>query len=240
MFSHKLTEQASLRTYFEWFLLTFVAGSVNAGGYLACHRFVSHVTGFATLAGVAVAESNMVEALGALVIPLFFLAGVMISGLLTEKQMTTKRGGQKFAPVMRYVGLILVLITILGYQNFFGPFGTPAVMERDFLLMALLCGACGLQNAAITSASGSTVRTTHLTGLTTDLGLGIIRSEVHKITDHQRSIERRANLLRALLMTSFILGSGVGAFAFVHFHYLGFLMPAALSFYFWFSARGHA
>jgi len=51
-----IVEQDTLyerQNLYLWFLLAFQGGALNAGGYLAVHRFVSHVTGFATLAGIA-------------------------------------------------------------------------------------------------------------------------------------------------------------------------------------------
>ena len=85
MFHHRFNDQVSYRTYFDWFLLSFLAGNINTGGYLSCQRFVSHITGFASLAGISAAEGFWIEALGAITIPLFFLLGVMVSGFLTEK-----------------------------------------------------------------------------------------------------------------------------------------------------------
>ena len=237
MFQHKIYEQADFKTYLDWFLLAFLAGYINAGGYLSCNRFVSHITGFATLSGISFAHKDILEAIGALIIPLFFLGGVMISGFLTESNRVTERSGNKYAPVMRYIGFILLFIAIAGKLNFFGKFGEPAEIEHDFILLALLCGACGLQNAAITAASGSTVRTTHLTGLTTDLGLGLIRAEVHSPSEEKRMIERRANIVRILTITSFTVGSIIGAILFVKMKYMGFLPASLLAFYFWWEAR---
>ena len=59
--------------------------------------------------------------------------------------------------------------------GWFGEFGEPLRLKRDYLLLALLCTASGLQNAVVSSLSGSIIRTTHLTGTTTDLGIGLIR-----------------------------------------------------------------
>ena len=58
-----------------WFTLAFQAGWINAGGFLACHRFVSHVTGFATQFGVDIAEFRWTDATGMLTVPLFFFNG---------------------------------------------------------------------------------------------------------------------------------------------------------------------
>jgi uncharacterized membrane protein YoaK (UPF0700 family) len=237
MFSHKFHEKVDFKTYFDWFLLSFLAGNINAGGWLSCQRFVSHVTGFATLSGIFFEEGNWIEFWGTISIPLFFLLGVFISGYLTEKKLADKIHGQRYAPVMGISAILLLIVAICGRMEFFGTFGEVAKIRNDFFLMALLCMACGLQNAAITSASGATIRTTHLTGLTTDLGLGIIRAEVHHLSPEQRILERRANYLRLGTILSFTLGSVMAAFIYVRFKYDGFFLPSALSFYAFFSAH---
>lgn len=231
MFRHKLNDEVNYRTYLDWFILSFSAGTINAGGYLACHMFVSHVTGYATLSGIWMEQQDWLHAMLTLVIPVFFLLGVMISAYLTEKQYANKVHGQKYAPVMGLVSLILIFVSFGGQAGWFGPFGDNADLQHSFVFLACLCGACGLQNAAITSASGATIRTTHLTGLTTDLGLGLVRSEVESLTPAQRSLERKANLLRMATILSFALGSMAGAFNFTRFGYLGFLLPALISVY---------
>lgn len=236
MFNHKLNEKASFKTYADWFLLAFLAGNVNTGGFLSAGRFVSHVTGFATLTGISFERGHLLEAFGLMSIPGYFLAGVMVSGFLTEKQKSTDVHGQKYAPVMGIVALLLAVVTLAGILNFIGDFGAPENFGHDYFLLALLCGACGLQNAAITSASGSTVRTSHLTGLFTDLGLGLIRAEVHHVNPERRATDRKANLLRLGTILSFFLGSLSGAFAYSNFHYLGFLLPTLLALYAAFSA----
>lgn len=241
MFQHKLSEQVDLKTYFDWFVLSFLAGNINAGGYISCNRFVSHVTGFATLSGISLEQGSFFEALGMLIIPLFFLLGVMISGYLTEKQYAHKVHGQKYAPVMGLVALLLGIVAIGGSFNLFGKFGDVANIKHNFFLLACLCGACGLQNAAITAASGATVRTTHLTGLMTDLGLGIVRVEVRDLSLEQKALERRENFLRIATIISFTLGSVVAAYIYSRFKFQGFFIPMLLAIYSAHIARnGHA
>lgn len=225
MFEHKFDDQVKIKTYFDWFILSFLAGHINAGGYLACHRFVSHVTGFATLAGVSFQQMDWAELLTAIFIPVFFIIGVMVSGYLTQNKYSSKDHSQKYAPIMDIMAAVLIFVTLAGHLGFFGIFGGVSNAKNDFILLACLCGVCGLQNGAITLASGATIRTTHLTGLTTDLGLGLIRSE-HK-----------ANLLRLITIIFFTLGSGVGAFTYITFEYGGFLFPAFIALYFSFTAR---
>jgi uncharacterized membrane protein YoaK (UPF0700 family) len=231
MFAHKLNEKVSPRTYLGWFLLSFLAGNVNAGGFLSAQKFVSHVTGFATLSGISLAKGSLLEAIGLLTIPAYFLVGVMICAYLTERQSSQVRHGQRFAPVMGMVSIIMAFVAIAGQLGLFGPFGVSDSLGHDYILLALLCGSCGLQNAAITAASGHTIRTTHLTGLTTDLGLGLVRAEIHYSSAEQRQADRFANFLRIFTIAAFTLGSALGALLYVRFGYLGFLLPAALALY---------
>lgn len=231
MFVHKIHDQVDAKTYFDWFVLAFLAGSVNAGGYLACHRFVSHVTGFATVAGVSLEQRHWVEALGTLAIPLYFLLGAMLSAYLTEKKYAVKVHGERYAPVMWINALLLGGVAAGGHAGFFGSFGGVPNIKHNFILLASLCGACGLQNAAITSASGATIRTTHMTGLTTDLGLGLIRAEVHSMSEKHRREERLANALRFGSIFFFICGSVCAAFVFARWQFRGFYMPMLISLY---------
>jgi len=231
MFDHSIHKSAPKRVYFDWFLLAFLAGHVNVGGYLACHRFVTHVTGFATLAGIEFYHFNLLGALAVLSVPAYFFAGVVISGYLTEGNFARKIQGNRFAPVMGLVAGMLAAVAILGWFNVFGQFGAPAELGNDYLLLALLCGASGLQNAAITSASGSTVRTTHLTGLTTDMGLGLVRLVWGGLDGPHRENEFRANKLRAATILAFIAGGAAGTFSYMWFSYLGFLLPAGIALY---------
>lgn len=239
MFRHKFQDQVPTKVYFHWFLLSSLAGIINAGGYLSCHRFVSHVTGFATLSGISFVENDWLEALGMLVVPAFFLLGVVISGYVTESLSLTKHK-YKYAPVFGIVASLLALVAVLGEFGFFGRFGLVAKIEHDFILLACLCTACGLQNAAITTASGSTIRTTHLTGLTTDLGLGIVRIFFTPIRKEQKKIEIKTNWLRIGTILSFTFGSFIGALTFIRSEYIAFLFPATIALYFTFVAKEEA
>jgi uncharacterized membrane protein YoaK (UPF0700 family) len=91
--------------------------------------------------------------------------------------------------------------------------------------------ASGLQNGAITSSSGNSVRTTHLTGLTTDLGLGLARLLTVSKNDPSFREETLANALRAGTVVAFIFGSAAGAWLFAVLQYRGFLIPALISGY---------
>ncbi len=224
MFRHSLNENVQFKTYIDWFTLSFMAGNMNAGGYLACRQFVSHVTGFATLAGISFEKNLTTEALALLSIPLFFLIGVMISGFLHERSQSSAKK-INYALTMGISTLLIAVVVVGGSLGWFGRFGEPSEIKNDFLLLACLCCASGLQNGAISLASNYSIRTTHLTGTTTDLGLGLIKS-IRSKTNH------RMNTLRLATIVSFIFGSFTAAFIYSQFKYLGFLVPMTISLYY--------
>lgn len=230
MFEHRLDQTPSTRVAFHWYLLSLNGGLINAGGFLATGRFVSHVTGFATLFGVHVINGELEVALGILSVPFFFLVGAFLAGLLIDRPI---HYGKKphFDFVMGLSALCLFLAASGGQLTHFASFGGMIQLKQVYILLSLLCLACGLQNGAITSSSGSSIRTTHLTGLTTDLGLGLARLVTfqHEATEFKK--EAYANQLRSGSIIAFVLGSALGAWIFIRFGYRGFLFPALIASY---------
>lgn len=227
MFAHRADERVGGAVVFHWFLLAFNGGCINAGGFLAAGRFVSHVTGFATLFGVSLSEGHAADALGLLSVPVFFLAGSFLAGVLIDRRLI--RGLR--AHVDWVMGLSALCLFGACGVGFFERFGGDFALGHTYLLLVLLSAASGLQNGAITSSSGSTVRTTHMTGLTTDLGLGLARQLTSDLPAAERSRERRVNTLRFGSIVFFMLGSAVGAVLFVRAGYAGFLVPALIATY---------
>jgi uncharacterized membrane protein YoaK (UPF0700 family) len=230
VFHHQREENFTARDIAHWYMLAFLAGCVNAGGWMACRRFVSHVTGFATLFGVALAEGRVDGAVGMITVPAYFLLGVIISACLVEKRIHEGKRPH-YAAVMLLVTACLLLVAVGGYFGYFSPFDGELKLKRDYFLLALLCMASGLQNAAITTATGARVRTTHLTGVTTDLGLALVRQFNSKLAADVRRRERRENLLRIGKIISFACGGAVSGLIFIRVEFLGFLLPAALAAY---------
>ncbi|WP_295900474.1 YoaK family protein [uncultured Bdellovibrio sp.] len=213
--------------------MAFQAGAINTGGYLSCHRFVSHVTGFGTLVGAEAASGKITPALGMMAVPGFFIGGTMLSAFLVDRRIQT--GRRPLYPVVLFLILSLTLsVTIAGKLGYFGEFGAP-IVAKDYLLLAALCLACGIQNGTVTSAFGAIIRTTHLTGITTDLGIGVVRilTGTHKI--QPRTNEIRANWMRAGIITFFMLGSFLSAYVYLHAEYWGFLIPCGIAtiLFFW-------
>ena len=219
------------RNMFIWFLLAFQGGALNTGGILAVHRFVSHVTGFATLAGVEGAQFHWMNMLGMLMGPGFFLIGVMVSAWLVERRRILGMR-PRYSLIFSLIILNLVVVAVCGSLGFFGVFGEAFSYGRDYILLFLLAFTCGLQNAVISSASGGAViRTTHLTGPTTDFGIGLVRLWTNRkhLHEHDEKHELFKNWCRIGVFASFVLGSLISAFIYMKVHFYGFYLPVFIS-----------
>lgn len=226
------TTLADKSSIFLWNTLAFQAGAINAGGFLACHRFVTHVTGFSTMFGSEMATGNFQQAFGLLSVPLFFLAGSMTSALFVDRRI--QRGQTpRYQDSFFALTLITGIVCFMGTQGRYGEFGAPLELGRDYSLLALLCLASGIQNATVSSAYGAVVRTTHLTGLTTDLGIGLVRLFSFGLKTSQARDELKASFMRVGILGSFTLGSVVASLTFYRAAYWGFLIPFGISLGLW-------
>lgn len=226
MFSGQNLSHYSPKNAAIWLSLAFQAGTINAGGFLACHRFVTHTTGFATLFGTEMAYKNWVGALGMLSVPVFFLLGSMIAGFFVDHRLL--EGKHPDYPVVLFLMTTFMLtVTIGGVSGAFGDFGEELTLTRDYALLALLTMTCGIQNAMVTSVFGAVIRTTHLTGITTDLGIDLVRLLTGTYR-HTKSDEVRATWMRIGIISAFVFGS-FASFVYLTHHYWGFAIPTVIS-----------
>jgi uncharacterized membrane protein YoaK (UPF0700 family) len=211
-----------------WMVLAFQAGLLNIGGYAACHSFVSHVTGTATMIGYEINVAHFRYALCMLMVPGFFLMGAMVSGFLVDVQVKLKRKPRYYV-VFGLLFLLLLSVVIGGFNGFFGRFGEPLEASRDYTLLSVLSLVCGIQNGVVTLVSRSIVRTTHLTGITTDLGIGLMRVLNSRRLAGKIDDEGKANVMRIGVIGFFILGSATGYQLFMAVGFRGFILPCSLS-----------
>lgn len=197
--------------------LCFVAGAVNAGGFLAVGQYTSHMSGIASAVADSFALGNFVLAfLGAGAL-LSFMAGAACSAILINWGRRHDTRNQFTFP------LLLEAVFLLCFGLF------ASFEDKVYLLVPLLCFIMGLQNAIITKVSQARIRTTHVTGLVTDIGI-----ELGKLAYWNRSEIAGARveadlgklLLLCSLLAAFILGGIVGALGFKH---LGFVTTVPLA-----------
>ena len=150
--------------------LAFVAGIVNSVGFIAFGGFVSHVSGNATRAAVEYSEGKIVVAYVFLAAAVFFILGsvfttILLGGHSIESQKVT------FAWPVFIEAIIISFVGVLGTLS--GREFFPIHNSYDSLYVHCLTFAMGMQNAILRQASGVVVRTTHMTGVATDIGIAI-------------------------------------------------------------------
>lgn len=188
------------------FILAFVAGYINSIGLLGFdHQALSHVSGTATLLGTAMFKSSLQSIFQLVGILAAFLIGASVSGFLLPGS-ALKLGRHYDTVLVIEALLIFVAFFLLSNGSYFGHFAASA--------------ACGIQNALATTYSGAIIRTTHLTGIFTDLGLmigSVLRGE---------PFDKRQAILFLLIIAGFISGGIFGAFLFDLIVFRALLVPA--------------
>jgi uncharacterized membrane protein YoaK (UPF0700 family) len=205
-------------------LLAFNAGAVNAGGFLVLHMYTSHMSGFASQIADALVLGNLTLLLNAVGAILAFLCGAAASAVLVNWARQHHLRSVYALPLLLESALMLPFglmgaITL----NWHTPFAVP-------LTVLLLCFIMGLQNAVMSKTSGGKIRTTHMTGNITDLGI-----ELGKLLYWNRSgtpgpllvRHNRARLqLFGGLVGMFIAGGIAGAWG---FKYVGLVCVVPLA-----------
>lgn len=210
-----------------WLALAFHAGFLNAGGFLACHRFVSHMTGFGTQIGVSVSFKEYLIAGEMIFAPISFIAGSGLAGYLIDRKIDKNSQPRLIQGILIMIFLNLSVF-LGGVTGFFGVFGEPLLLQRDFLLLFILTFICGLQNGLFVSMTTGQIRTTHITGLSTDIGLNFVR-QLYMKAGAAKKVHNQKNFLRIKTVLSFSIGSLIAAIIFKDVEYWGFLVSSAIS-----------
>lgn len=204
-----------------WFGLAFSAGAVNAAAFLATQRFVSHVTGTVTTTGMRGASQLVAEAV---VVFLAFIAGAAVSVVPLEGRRQRGLPPRFHAPLMVEV-MVLAGVALVGSLGLFGPFGATET-AASVVVLVLLAFAMGLQNATAASTTKGLVRTTHLTGTATDLGVNLGTLFVAKGETRKGALKGAA--FRAGKVFSFALGAGTMVPLTWWFGWFVFIVPAII------------
>jgi uncharacterized membrane protein YoaK (UPF0700 family) len=199
--------------------LAFIAGAVNAGGLLAVRQYTSHMSGIISAMADNLAVGSLSVVLDGLGAVGAFLAGAFFTTLMIRWARAHALDSEYALPLM----VEAALLVLFGF--------TGRVYESGRLVLGtvmLLCFTMGLQNAIITKISGAVIRTTHLTGMVTDIGISLGR--VASPASYRNGVDLQAELTRLRLHSSlvalFFTGGFTGAIGFRH---LGFLFTVPLA-----------
>ena len=192
--------------------LALTAGFVNASGFLLIGSFTSHVTGSIGRLGNDLATHNSSAALFAILLVVMFFLGAFVASMIVEA---------RFSRVSKGYGVALLLEAALLVFFIFIERLVQATHARELDAEAsILCFAMGMQNSLVTRISGAVVRTTHLTGVITDLGIEAAhwyRWHVQSSLEFRRLFGSRQaeqpKLARVVLLGTIVVSFTVGGIA---------------------------
>lgn len=190
-------------------VLAVIAGMVNVVGFLGFeHQAITHLTGTTSLLGAAIASASAPASLHFAAMILAFVAGCVISGFIVQDS-TLKLG--------RRYGVALLLVSLLLFA------AVPLLRHKSVYGMYAAACACGIQNAMVSTFSGAVVRTTHLSGMFTDLGIFL----GHALRG--LPVDARRLRLCVTVISGFLAGGVAGALGFRAFGYSALFIPAILT-----------
>ncbi len=215
--------------------LALVAGMVNSAGFIIVGSFTSHVTGNVGRFADDLALGHRSAATLALVMVLTFFLGAFAASFALESSLLRRRAHLYGSLLLIEAGLLLAFYALSRLLDT----NSPRLHDAQALV---LCAAMGLQNCLVTRLSGAVVRTTHLTGIVTDLGIESARwfrfwryriavTTGLRLLAGDDAPERPSwakSALHLTIVAFFIVGSACGALLAVGVPHLAFIVPSAL------------
>jgi uncharacterized membrane protein YoaK (UPF0700 family) len=199
--------------------LSMVAGIVNVCGLLAFGVLTTNVTGHFAFFSEEFSRNDYATGVVFLLFTLCFLIGAFISNYLTEFALRKNSKNPHFYPLL----FEIALITLVGLASFEKNL---TVINSQFFAYTLLL-AMGIQNALVTHVSKSVVRTTHLTGLFTDLGIDLSQLLFRK-NDGEKVVLKKNITLRFSIIAFFFSGCIIGGILFNYLQLKTLLIASAL------------
>ncbi len=203
MFRHQGKSRTSKHNLQIASVLSFVAGIVNVAGFLSVKQLTTNVTGHFAFFVDEIFQFNFLKSLFFFLYIFCFLLGAFVSGFILEIRVSKSE-------INSYVFPISIEVVLLFFIAFFG---SELITENPNSIVYILLFTMGLQNALVTKISNSIVRTTHLTGLFTDLGIELAQLFFYK------QLESRIKLfesikLRLTIISFFFIGGVLSGFVY--------------------------
>lgn len=193
-------------------IMALIAGAVNAGGFLAIQRYTSHMTGI--ISGIAddLIVNDLTVVLGGIAALLCFIAGAATTAIFINWARRRKLHSE-FALSLALEAVLLLVFGLLGANlNILVEVFVPTTV-------LLLCFIMGLQNAIMTKVSRAEIRTTHMTGVVTDIGIELGRlfywnRSKHLPPDENVRANRQKLKIYLSIFSAFLTGGILGALSF--------------------------
>lgn len=197
MFRHKGKKRTFEHNLRLATLLSFVAGLVNITGVLALKTLTTNVTGHFAYFAEEIMKKDYTSALTFFLFTIFFLLGSFLSSFLQELISLKNSDLSHILPITLEI-VILIAVGIFGTST--GLYSLDGKLTAFFMLLSM-----GIQNSLVTNISKSIVRTTHLTGLFTDLGIELSQLFFYKKPEEVKKL-KTSIFLRLTIITFFFIG----------------------------------
>jgi uncharacterized membrane protein YoaK (UPF0700 family) len=216
-------------------VLPAIAGAVNASGFFAVGTYTSHMTGIVSRAGDELAQWHFWLAARAFLFLGSFICGAMIATALVLRARARQQPAF-WRPLLVEAALLFCFASI-------SVGGGHRVHLNSFTMTCLICVAMGVQNALVTKLSGARIRTTHLTGVTTDVGIELTKTygrwrevargrpigeQVRAIAEILPDVEARHLRLHLRILGCFCAGAIGGPMLYLAYGHWSMLLPVFL------------
>lgn len=199
MFRHKGKSRTLKHNLRLASLLSFVAGIVNVAGFLSVQRLTTNVTGHFAFFVDEVFKLDFWQGFIYFLYIFFFFLGSFVSNVIVE--IASKRNYRLIYIIPTVIESLILFLVV--------AFGQLLISQNPNVLAFSLLFAMGLQNSLVTTISNATVRTTHLTGLFTDLGIELSQLFFYK-QEGQKDKLYSSIKLRLTIISFFFLGGLLG------------------------------
>jgi len=201
-------------------LTAFTAGMVNVASLILFFSFTSNVTGHYAILAEEVASGKWFQVLVVISWIMLYMIGAFTSNFIII------HGRHRFSMLSHSLPLLIEL-TILLSVGFYGRnFYEETLIETE-ILTAILLFSMGVQNGLTASISNFAVKTTHLTGLTTDLGIHLSLISKKKYRSN-KGIKQKLKLMFAFsssyLSGGILAGSITIYFQFTVFYFISLII----------------
>ena len=207
------------------YLMAFNAGAINAGGFMVLNLYTSHMTGFMSMLADHLVLGNTALVLAAVGALLAFTLGAAVSAILVNWARLSGLRSTYALPLL-LVAVLMLLFGLVGAVTM--DWKTLFAVPMTVLLLSFMMG---VQNATLTKMSHATIRTTHMTGVVTDLGIELGKMLFWNRAGRAAGQQVHANWQRvrlfAGLLLMFLTGGIAGAWGFQRWGFIC-VLPLAL------------
>jgi uncharacterized membrane protein YoaK (UPF0700 family) len=183
----------------------FVAGITNVAGMIAFLAYTTNITGHVALLARKVTAQDIGEIITVFTWLLMFFMGAFVSHFLVRSYERVSRYKAHAFPILIET-VILLIVAIYGNHFFNG-----ADIEREVIIGAILF-SMGLQNSLVSTISGGLIKSSHLTGLFTDVGADLAEW-LHPHTAKTIVVKNRL-YIRLTVLSFYFLGALAGGYFF--------------------------